>query len=285
MDMTLVIQVCLNGIVMGILYVLIALGLAVVFSIGGVFNIAHGDFCMVGGFFFYYLFDRLGLPFALALLVSGAGIACIAIFIEKTLIHRLLDHFDAMLIMLMGTLLILSGSALVIFGEQYKVIQTPFSGVISFYGIYLSNEKLAVMGISVALGLGLYFFLTRFRVGMALRAVGQDMEAAAIVGINTAQFSTLSFALGGFLAGIAGGLMGLLFSVSPYSGIPYLLKGIVVVIFGGLGSIAGAVIGGLFLGVLESFTLTFIGSGAELVSFATLLIVILLRPTGVLGHG
>jgi branched-chain amino acid transport system permease protein len=284
MDTNLAFQVVLNGLVMGATYILIALGLAVVFSIGGVFNIAHGEFCMLGGFFFYYLFGKLGIPFILALCISGFGVAVIGIIIEKTLIHRILDHFDAVLIIMMGTLLILSGGAMVIFGEQDKAIQSPFSGVRFFWGLYLSNEKLAVLIISAALGLGLYLFFTRIKAGRALRAIGQDIEASAIVGIDTARYSTLSFGIAGFLAGIAGALLGLLFLVSPFVGIPYLLKGIIVIILGGLGSLAGAVVGGLFLGVLESITLTVIGTGAELVSFSILILVILFRPTGLFGH-
>ena len=110
------------------------------------------------------------------------------------------------------------------------------------------------------------------------------MEAAAIVGIDTAQYSTLSFAIGGFLAGAAGGFLGILFLVSPYMGLPSLMKGIIIIILGGLGSMVGATVGGLFIGILESFTLTYIGTWAELVSFVVIIVVLLFKPAGLFGR-
>lgn len=284
MDSTLFLQVTLNGLVTGVTYVLIALGLTVVFSIGGIFNFAHGELIMLGGFFFYFVFEQLGIPFIFALILSSAGIALVSILLERIFIHRLRNNFHAVMIMMMGIILIISGSSVLIFGEQDKVVHSPFSGVTQISGIYISNEKLITVSIVIFLIITLYVFLHRFRIGRALRAVGQDREASAIMGIDTAIYSTLSFGLAGFLAGAAGSLMGVLFLVSPFTGTFSLVKGVVIIILGGLGSLPGAVLGGLLLGVLESFTFTFLGTWAEIVTFGILIFVILFRPQGLLGY-
>jgi len=277
-------QVILNGLVTGLIYVLVALGLAVVFSIGGVLNFAHGGMCMLGGFFLYGFFQQLGLYFPLALLLSSICVAVLAILIERIVVHRLLGEFQGIVIAMLGLTLILSGGAMVIFGEQDKIIQSQSQGVMSLHGVYLSNEKLIIAGLSIALMLGLYSFLKRTKIGQALRAVGQDSAAASYVGVDAAKYSTISFAIAGFLAGVAGALVGVLFLVSPFMDMFFLLKGVTVIMIGGLGSMAGAVLGGLLLGTLESFTLTFIGPLGELITFAVLIVVILFRPTGLLGH-
>jgi len=278
------VQVIINGLVIGHTYILIALGLAIVFSIGGVLNFAHGGLCVLGGFFLYALFQQLGLNFLVAFLLASIGVAVVAVIIERLLVRRLAGQLHAIVIVMLGLTLILSGGSILVFGEQDKVIQPPFKGVLSIADIHISNEKLLIVEISVVLILALVIFLKKTTVGQALRAVGQDSEAAAIVGVNTLQYSTISFAIGGFLAGAAGSIVGVVFLVSPTADMFFVIKGITIIMIGGLGSMGGIVLAGLLVGVLESFTLTFIGAGSELITFTILIIIILFRPRGLFGH-
>ena len=265
-------------------YVLVALGLTLIFSILEIINFAHGEFYMLGGFITYYAFAVLGLNYfaTLGLAIVLVGLAG---FIAERLIFRHLrgQTLNAFIVSL-GLLWVMQSGAQLGFGVQEKSVPSAFSGVVRAGTLVVSLERLVVMLSAAALIVGLYLFLEFTRAGRAVRAVAQDAEAAALQGVNTELISMLGFALGCALAGAAGGLLAPVFSVGPTMGELPVLKAFVIIIVGGMGSLPGAVVGGALLGALEGLGALFMGSAAvNLLGFLMVIAILLVKPRGLFG--
>ena len=277
-------QTIINGVMVGLIYILIALGLTIVWSILGIVNFAHGEFYMIGGFITYTMMALLDLPMILALAVSMIVVAVIGLLINAWIYRPVVEHHMKTLVISLGVAILLQNLTIIIWGPEDVGIRSPFSGIVRLGDLVIPIDRLIVIVASVVLVTALYMFIRMTRIGLAIRAVAQNPEAALLQGMSIERTSTIAFALGSVLAGAAGTLIGPIFSISPFIGTWAVMKAFVAILLGGLGSISGAVVGGLILGQIESFACTFLGTiASDLSSFIVIVLVLLLRPSGILG--
>ncbi|MBM3154779.1 MAG: branched-chain amino acid ABC transporter permease [Chloroflexi bacterium] len=280
-----ILQVTLNGMTMGLTYVLIALGFCLVFGIARIFNFAHGEMYMLGGWGIVLLFGQLGLNYGMALLISALSIGLIGILLDRFFFRPFRGQTIPPMVVALGLQLLLSALAMLAFGEKPVSVQSPFTGITKIGDSVISNERLAVTLTSIAMVAFVYIFVRTTKLGLAMRAIPQNMEGAVLLGVNINRVSYLAFFVGALLAGAAGGLLGPLFYVSSFLGPWAVFKAIIVVALGGAGSIGGTIIAGLLVGFVEAFTQHFFGGGvAEIGGFVLIIIVLLLRPRGLFGH-
>jgi len=282
---TLLAQALVNGVIIGLLYLLMAVGFTLVFGVMRIVNFAHGEFYMLGAFSAYLLLSHYQMPF-----IAAVGLAFVIALVLGWVIEELVlkpfrhDELNGM-IATIGLAMILQAGALMLYGPDPQFMPSVADGILTIGGVVLPMSRLYVVVFSVAVLVALYVFLGHSRNGRALRAVVQDMEIATAQGIRARLIYPLGFGLGVGLAAIAGALMAPLFSVSPFIGATPLLKAFVVVILGGLGSIPGAALASLLLGVTESVASTFMNNSiAEILILVLVMLVLVLRPSGLLGR-
>jgi branched-chain amino acid transport system permease protein len=270
----------------GSIYVLIALGMTLVLTVLGIVQLAHGEIYMMGGYFTYYFCVKLGLHYLLALAIATLLMALAGIVIEKVF-YRPFRHASFLPTVILGLALMLSmqTTAVVTWGGATRIVTTPFPGVLHIGGASLSWERLVIIIISVVSFSGLFLLLYKTKIGHAMRAVSQDVNAALLQGISVDRVSSIAMFLGCGLAAVAGGLMGAVFTLSPFMGTPVLMKGIAIIILGGLGSLMGAVIGGFILGFVDAIATPLLSlQMANIIGFMTIIIVLLFRPQGIMGR-
>jgi branched-chain amino acid transport system permease protein len=278
-------QALMNGLVLASVYILVASGFALIFSIMRIVNFAHGEIYMLGAYAIFYLFGEYDMNYFLALVVSMVAIGVLGIVLERFLFLPLQAAHLSQVFLSLGLSIVLQGVASVAFGAGDKAIAAPFPGVVRFGGAALSMERLVIIPVCVALIAGLFAFVNWARLGRAMRAVAQDPDAAALQGIDVTFISCLAFAIGCALAAAAGGLIAPVFLINPFMGGGVVMKAFVIICLGGMGSITGAVVGGLVLGLVDSFGGTFLsGPIAYVLAFSMLILVLLFRPQGLLGH-
>lgn len=288
MDATLLAQGALNGIMLGISYALVALGLSLIFGIMRIVNFAHGEMFMLGGYITYYLFGVYGVNYFATLVIAVLIIGLLGVILEKAIFRPLTNRPEAALTSLIaavGLAWVFQMLAMIFFGEQDKDIPTVFKGIIRFGGMMITWERFAAILIGIGLVLLLNLFLLKTKFGKAIRAVAEDEEAAALQGIQVARISSLSFGIGTGLAAAAGAIIAPIFIVSPSMGGEVILKAFLVVILGGMGSIPGAMLGGLLLGFLESYGgLFFSVPVMSVMTFTLIILILIVRPQGLLGR-
>ncbi|CAM4074004.1 branched-chain amino acid ABC transporter permease [Bordetella tumulicola] len=277
-------QALVNGVIIGLLYMLMAVGFTLVFGVMRIVNFAHGEFYMVGAFATYVLMAHWEFPFLVAML--GAFVVTMAFgwIVEWTVLKPFRhDELNGM-IATIGVAMILQSVALLVFGPDAQIMPQVAEGVYRLGPVIIPASRLYVAVCSVIVLAVLYVFLIHTRQGKALRAVVQDMEIAMAQGIKAKFMYPLGFSLGVGLAAIAGALMAPLFSVSPFIGSTPLLKAFIVVILGGLGSIPGAALASLLLGITESLASSLISNSlAEILIFVVVMAILVARPAGLLG--
>lgn len=277
-------QTLVNGLMVGLIYVLVALGLTLVWSILGMVNFAHGEFYMIGAFLTFTISARLGLPLPAALAASMAAVAVLGVAINTWLYRPVADHHEKSLVISLGVAILLQNVALIVWGPEDVGMPSAFSGVVDLAGLIVPADRLAVIVVALALVAAVYALVRLTRTGLAMRAVAQNREAALLQGMSVERSSAVAFATGSALAGAAGTIVGPIFSISPFIGSWAILKAFVAILLGGLGSLSGAVVGGLLLGQIESFVSTFVGTTAsDLSSFVAVMLLLLFRPSGILG--
>jgi branched-chain amino acid transport system permease protein len=264
--MSLLWQVVVNGILLGGLYALMALGLALVWGVLNIVNLAHGAFIMLGAYACYYLFAGLSVdPFA-ALPVAMLALFAFGYVLQRYVLNLVVraPMFNTLLITF-GIDVVLTYLAQIAFSADFRTINPGYAG-----------DSFEVL---------LWALLFHTRTGRAIRATAQNLTAARLYGIAPRMIYPFTFALGAALAGAAGGLYGLVSQVNPYIGAPLTAKSFAIAIIGGLDNPLGVIVGGLFLGVVESLTSLYIGpTYADVASFGILVLVLIVRPTGILGR-
>lgn len=281
----LIIQSLVNGVIVGFLYLLMAIGFTLVFGIMRVVNFAHGEFYMLGAFAAYIAVVQLSLPYPLALAVAFGGAVLVGALIERVVFRPFRGDELTGMIASLGLAMILQNLALIAFGPDPLAMPSLASGAFKAGSFIVPKSRLVVIVGAVVILAIFWVFLMRTRTGRALRALVQDSEIASVYGVRVEIMYPLGLGLGVALAAIAGALMAPVFGVSAFIGGTPLLKAFIVVILGGLGSIPGAVLASLLLGLIESFTSSFVGaSAADIVIFALVVAVLLVRPAGLLGH-
>jgi branched-chain amino acid transport system permease protein len=280
-----VIFLFINGLVWGLVVALIALGLALIFGVMGIVNMAHGDLYMAGAVLAFFLGPLLG-DFWLGLLVVPFAIALIAAPIERYVLRSYEGHPAATMIATVGISFILQQLALAFYGGIPKKMDPPWAASFSLLGVDYPGYRLLVAAVSVAILFGVWLFLYRSSLGILIRASIEDRQMAQAMGINTSRVLVFTFVLGCVLAAVAGVLAAPLTQVSYLMGTDAALLSFIVVIIGGLGSLAGAVLAALAICSMEgvlSAVLTPVQSKAAI--FFLMVIILMLRPRGLFGHG
>ena len=279
----------INGISLGSIYAIIALGYTMVYGIARMLNFAHGDIIMVGGFVVFTIVSTLGLSPWLGLLVAVAICTVLGIVIEKVAYCPLRGASSlAVLITAIGVSYLLQNVALLIFGSNAR----QFTSIINLPNLKLADGRLTISAVTIVtiitcivIMVGLTAFINKTRIGQAMLAVSEDTGAATLMGINVNKTISITFAIGSALAAIAGALLCSAYpSLTPYTGSMPGIKAFTAAVFGGIGSIPGALIGGILLGIIEILGRAYISSQlSDAIVFAVLIIVLLVKPTGILG--
>lgn len=279
----------ISGISLGSIYSLIALGYTMVYGIAKMLNFAHGDVIMIGGYVVYTVCVTAGLPAAAGVLIAIVFCTVLGVAIERFAYKPLRSASSlAVLITAIGVSYLLQNVALLIFGSDTK----SFSSVVSLEPVSLADGALVISGetivtiiVSVIIMVALIVFINKTRPGKAMLAVSEDKGAAQLMGINVNGTIALTFAIGSGLAAVAGALLCSAYpALSPYTGAMPGIKAFVAAVFGGIGSIPGAMIGGILLGIIENLSKGYISSQlSDPIVFAVLIIVLLVKPTGLMG--
>lgn len=278
-------QQALNGLAIGAVYVLIALGLTVVFGILGIAHFAHGSVAMFGGYLTFFVMEKFGVPFFLAMGLAMLGGSALGFVIERLAYRPVQDapHINAFIIAL-GLTMMIEGINLLVFGADQVVIQTPYRGVFYVAGIAVAELRLIVVLTACVLIGVITMLIAKTKTGKSIRAVAQNRQAAVLMGVNVSMVSLVVFAISSALGVAAGALIGALLAIAPGVGEGLAVKGFAVLILGGLGSIPGAIVGGLILGVSEAMAAGFISSSyKDVIAFLVMIVVLLFRPEGLLG--
>jgi branched-chain amino acid transport system permease protein len=279
----------INGISLGSVYAIIALGYTMVYGIAKMLNFAHGDVIMVGSYIVYMAVTSLGLNPILSVVISAVACLVLGVVIEKIAYKPLREASKlAVLITAIGVSYFLQNVALLIFGANTK----SFTSVVTIGTLRLAGGQLVITGETIVtiiacviIMVALSLFIQKTKAGHAMLAVSEDQGAAQLMGVNVNGTISLTFAIGSALAAIAGVLLCSAYpSLTPYTGSMPGIKAFVAAVFGGIGSIPGAMIGGILLGVIEILSKAYISSQlSDAIVFSVLIIVLLVKPTGILG--
>ena len=279
----------INGISLGSIYAIIALGYTMVYGISKMLNFAHGDVIMVGAYVSYICTTSAGIPPILSVVIAMAVCTVLGILIEG-LAYRPLRKASslAVLITAIGVSYFLQNSALLIWGSNPKTFSSivPFDSIALFDGkLIITAESIVTVAICIIIMIGLTLFTKNGKMGKAMRAVSEDKDAAQLMGINTNFTISITFAIGSALAAVAGVLLCSAYPVLiPTTGSMPGIKAFTAAVFGGIGSIPGAMLGGILLGIIEIFGKSYISTAlSDAIVFAVLIIFLLLKPTGLLG--
>jgi len=279
-------QLIINGLLLGGVYVLISIGLTLIFGVVRVINFAHGELLMISMYISYFAYAMLGLhPYA-SILISVPFMFIIGMVIDRIIIKPLREAPSYMQIFVtVGLSIALLNMALFLFTGDYQSINLPLAKkTINAGSLSISYARVVIFLTSLAVSAGLFLFLKKTDIGKQIRAIAQDRMAAQLVGINLNKLYTLSFGIGSALVAIAGALILPIYYVFPSVGSYFVLTAFVVVVLGGLGNTMGAILGGFIIGVADSLSGYYIDpSLKELVYFIIFLVVLLIRPSGLMG--
>jgi branched-chain amino acid transport system permease protein len=280
-------DIIVAGVLSGGIYALVAAGFNLQYGVARILNVAHGEFIMLGALGTFTLYTAFGINPLLSLVICGPVVFGIGIIVHTLIFPRLgrvsenMDIFEGKsLLACFGVMFIIQNIALLAWGPNdrgYSFLAEP----VDIFGAIFAQNRIMALVFAVVLGFIFYMFITRTRIGKAIRAVTQDATAARLMGIRTGVMQGLCFGLGALLAALAGVLISSTISITPFIGMPYTVIALIVVVLGGLGNIIGSMIGGLILGIIGSITIYF-NPGLALIAFYVIFIIlILVRPEGV----
>ncbi|MCI7233048.1 branched-chain amino acid ABC transporter permease [Huintestinicola sp.] len=277
-----------NGISLGSIYALIALGYTMVYGIAKMLNFAHGDIIMVGGFTVFTAMSTEWCPVWLSVVIGIIVCTLLGVIVEKVAYKPLRNASPlAVLITAIGVSYLLQNVALIIFGSASQSFTSVVKNVapVTIGGVTISMETIISIVVSVIIMICLTFFINKTKAGKAMLAVSEDKGAAQLMGINVNSTISLTFAIGSALAGVASVLLCSSYpQISPYTGSMPGIKAFVAAVFGGIGSIPGAMIGGILLGVIENLSKAYISSQlSDAIVFLVLIVVLIVKPTGIMG--
>jgi branched-chain amino acid transport system permease protein len=281
------IDILISGLLLGGIFALVSVGLSLEYGVARVLNVAHGEFIMVGAFITFFLLSTFNLNPLVSVLITGPVVFLMGFILHKTLFRRLMDTSPSLdvfegksMLACFGLLYVVQNLARIIWGsdvESYNFLNTTVTSA------QIPLNRLVALGFVVVIGVGFYFFLARTRLGKAIRASAQDPTTAELMGVNINNVLAICFGLGLGMAGIAGSLLSTLFAIQTSIGLGYTVIAMIVVVLGGLGSITGAMIGGIILGLVSS-TVTYFQPSLTMIAYYVIFIVLLLsRPKGIMG--
>ncbi|ULH16511.1 branched-chain amino acid ABC transporter permease [Deinococcus sp. KNUC1210] len=275
-------QQLLNALALGGAYSLVALGLTLVYGVMKIPNFAHGGLYMVGAYITWALLTGLGVPYFLALGLSAVVLGLLAVLLERVVFYplRSAPHIHPMIAAL-GVLFFLEAGVQLVWGPDFKLLNSPISGIVDWGGVTITQQRVLIIVASVVIMGALYWFLKRTTTGATIEAMAQNREGARLVGIPVSRVASLTFFISGALAAIAATLYAPTSLVSPSMGEVMNLKVFAIIVLGGMGSVPGAIVGALLLAFAETFGGVFVGANfADVVGFAVLVIVLAIRPQG-----
>jgi branched-chain amino acid transport system permease protein len=271
--------------VLSSMYILMALGFALLFSIMGILNFAHGAIYMVGGYICYQFAGEYGFSPWLALLLSALFIALFGLFLERFCFRPFFGNLNRTIVVCIAVIVILETAVNIAVGTYVRSIPSFAPGILKAGGLSLSLDKLITFVIGAVLLVGMVLFIGKTKWGQQMQAVAQDVEGAALHGININRVSALACSIACGLAAVSGSLMGAVFSLSPFMGDYMLVKAVQLVILGGIGSIGGIFFAGLIIGALDAtLPLWVSGATSEAIGLGVIIIILLFRPQGFFGH-
>jgi branched-chain amino acid transport system permease protein len=285
MTFDLFVQSAIIGLSIGSIYILMALGLTLMFGMMHIINFAHGAIYMLGAFVVYFVFYQWGVPYGLTFFLAMLLLGAFGFVVERYIYRAVGGGIEPTLVALLALTTLLQAAGYPVFGPLDKNVPSVFTGSFTILGTPISSERLVVIPVAAVLVVALYLFINKSKMGAAMRAIEQDKEAAALQGVNVNIVNAVAFAVGFALAAAAGALMAPIFKLDPMMGEQPLLKAFIIIILGGLGSIPGAILGGLILGFIDSIVATAVGvEPAFLLSFVFIILLLLFKPNGLFGY-
>lgn len=278
----------LGGISLGSIYALIAIGYTMVYGIAKMLNFAHGDIIMVGGYVVFFAMSSSWCPTWLAIIFGIAACTVLGVVIEK-IAYKPLRSMPSLTVLItaIGVSYFLQNAALLLFKSNTRTFKSVTENLpdLNLGGLVITSETIVTISVTVVLMIALTLFVNKTKMGKAMRAVSEDKEAAELMGISVNKTITLTFAIGSALAAVAGVLLCSNFhALSPYTGSMPGIKAFVAAVFGGIGSIPGAMVGGILLGVIENLSKGYISTQlSDAIVFLVLILVLLVKPTGIFG--
>jgi branched-chain amino acid transport system permease protein len=279
-------QTIINGIMLGSVYAMVALGLTLIFGILEIPNFAHGALYMIGAFIAFFCITSLGVSYWMALVVSPAALFIAGMVIERFIFRPFYKqpHVSSFIVAV-GLILILENGALVLWGADFRRISPPNSGILNLLGITVTFQRLIVIIFAALLIIAIHLFIKKTRLGAAIEATSQNREGAQLMGINTSFVGQVTFGLGTALAAVAAVLVAPILLISATMGESVIAMAFVIIILGGMGSFIGAVVGGYVIGLLETLVFTYVTSYyVEALIFGILVLVLAVKPTGLFGR-
>jgi branched-chain amino acid transport system permease protein len=274
-------QLLLNGVLLGGLYGLMALGMALVWGVLNILNLAHGALIMLGGYCVYFLFTGAGIdPFA-ALPIAMVAMFGVGYVLQRFVLNLVIRSAQLnTLLITFGLEVVLTYLAQLAFSADFRTINPSYAGAnVTLLGVTVPLVRLGAFATALVLAAALWIVLARTRLGRAIRATAQNLTAARLYGVNPAQLYAITFGLGAALAGAAGGLYGMVSQVTPYMGATLTAKSFVITIMGGLENPFGIILGGLVIGIAEALAAIYIGpTFTDAISFGLLVMILVLRP-------
>lgn len=272
----------IDGLIQSCIYMTMAFGMVLVFSILGILNWAHGQFYMFGAIVVYYAITAVGIPFPISILVSGLLMAGLGISVRKLVIDRVKGDLYVG-VATISLIFFFEGAASMLFGMQDRGLSTVLPGVINLGSFSISYQKAAVLFFTLVVMVAMYIVLNFTKVGLAIRATSQQPDAASLYGVSVGRLSLIVMGIGCGLAAMAGSIMAPVYAVNPFMGRIPMIMSLLAIVIGGIGSLTGAIAGGLILGFLNSVIAYYLSYLSEVVLFLLVIFILLIRPQGLFG--
>ena len=276
------VEILIEGLAQSCIYITMAFGMVLVLSILGILNWTHGQLYMLGAYIVFYTCTVAGIPFPIGIVIAGSIVAALGMLIKRFII----DHIGNDLYIGVATLAlwaVLEGAVGLLFTDNDRGLAIILPGVLNLGAVSISYQKMAVISFTLIVMAALYYVLNHTKIGLAIRGVAQQPVAASLCGINTARLSLIVMAIGCALAAMAGAIMAPLYSINPFIGRSPQIMALLSIVIGGLGSLPGAIVGGLILGFLNSVVAYYISYLSEVVLFGLVILILLIKPQGLFG--
>ena len=278
-------QALVNGVSLSAIYVLIALGFTLLFGIMRVVNFAHGAFAMFGGYALFFAYGQYQLPYTVAIIGSALLVASAGLIFEYLVVRWFYHKMFQSMIGLMGLNMAMVFTGVIVWDAHERSIPAAASEVLFVGDLVIPADRVVVLAVAIVVLFFFWMFIRKTKYGLAMRAASQDVEIAGTQGINARRIYQVAFFIAIFMTALAGSLYSQVYALSPFVGERILMVAFVVVILGGMGSIPGAALGGILLGLSESFLSTFFGSAVStFVTFGAVILLLVVRPWGILGE-
>ena len=271
-----------DGLIQGCICMTMAFGMLLVFSILGILNWTHGQFYMLGAFVVHYGVTAAGIPFPISILITGLLIAGLGILVKKGIIDRVKGDLYVGVVTI-SLIFFFEGAASMLFGMQDKGLAIVLPGILNLGSFSVSYQKIAVVIFTLVVMIAMYIVLNLTKVGLAIRATAQQPQAASLYGVSVERLSLIVMGIGCGLAAMAGSIMAPVYPINPFMGRIPMIMALLAIVIGGLGSLTGAIVGGLILGFLNSVIAYYLSRFSEVVLFLVVIIILLVRPQGLFG--